>query len=241
MILNDFLKALGQIADRAFLGVLAAGLGLTIALLAGFYLLFVALVGWVVPDTFTLPWIGEITWVDDALTWAGVPLMLVMSIFLMVPVASAFIGMFLETVSAAVERKHYPHLVPARPIGVVEGLLDALKFLGILVAVNLVALVAYVLVPPVAPFLFWIVNGILLGREYAQLVALRRSDAAGAAAFRRRHRPTIFAAGVLMAVPLTVPVVNILVPILGVATFTHLYHRLSGTASPAAVRPARSV
>ena len=92
--------------------------------------------------------------------------------------------------------------------------MDALKFLGLLIGVNLVALVLYLIFTPLAPILFWVVNGILLGREYAQLVALRRSDAAGAAAFRRRHRPTIFAAGVLMAVPLTIPVVNLLVPIL---------------------------
>jgi CysZ protein len=37
MILNDFLKALGQITDSRFMGVLAIGLGLTIALLVGFY------------------------------------------------------------------------------------------------------------------------------------------------------------------------------------------------------------
>jgi CysZ protein len=48
----------------------------------------------------------------------------------MVPVASAFISMFLETIAAAVERKHYPNLPPARSIGIVEGLVDALKFLG---------------------------------------------------------------------------------------------------------------
>ncbi|MFW5654541.1 MAG: EI24 domain-containing protein [Roseicyclus sp.] len=231
MILGDFLKALGQLTDGRFLGVLALGVGLTIALLAGFFFLFVTLVGALLPETFTLPWIGEVTWVDNALTWASVPLMLVLSTFLMVPVASAFISMFLETIAAAVERRHYPHLPPARSIGVVEGIVDALKFLGILIAVNLVALVLYLLFTPLAPILFWVVNGILLGREYAQLVALRRSDAAGAAAFRRRHRPTIFAAGVLMAVPLTIPVVNLLVPILGAATFTHLYHRLTRTGS----------
>ncbi len=234
MILNDFLKALGQINDRPFLGVLAAGIGLTVALLVAFYLLFVAVIGWIVPESFSLPWIGEITWVDNALTWAGIPLMLLLSTFLMVPVASAFIGMFLETIAAAVERKHYPHLPEARAVGVLEGLLDALKFLAVLIAVNLVALVLYLVFTPLAPFIFWIVNGILLGREYAQLVALRRSDAKGAAAFRRRHRPTIFLAGVLMAIPLTIPVVNILVPILGVATFTHLYHRLTGAAAPRA-------
>ncbi len=229
MILSDFLKALGQITDGRFLGVLAIGLGLTIALLFGFYLIFVTVIGWVVPESFTLPWIGEITWVDNVLTWASVPVMLLLSSVLMVPVASAFISMFLETIAAAVERKHYPHLPPGRPIGIVEGIVDALKFLGVLIVVNLLALVLYVIFTPLAPILFWVVNGILLGREYAQLVALRRSDAAGAAAFRKRHRPTIFAAGVLMAVPLTIPVVNLLVPILGAATFTHLYHRLNRT------------
>jgi CysZ protein len=229
MILGDFLKALGQITDGRFLGVLAIGLGLTIALLVGFYLVFVTVIGWIVPESFTLPWIGEITWVDNALTWAGVPVMLLLSSILMVPVASAFISMFLETIAAAVERKHYPNLPPARSIGIIEGLVDAVKFLGLLIVVNLLALVLYLVFTPLAPILFWVVNGVLLGREYAQLVALRRSDAAGAAAFRKRHRPTIFVAGVLMAVPLTIPVVNLLVPILGAATFTHLYHRLTRT------------
>jgi hypothetical protein len=79
MILNDFLKALGQLTDRRFIGVLAIGLGLTIALLVAFYIVFVTVIGWVVPESFTLPWIGEITWVDNALTWASVPLMLLLS------------------------------------------------------------------------------------------------------------------------------------------------------------------
>ena len=38
-------------------------------------------------------------------------------------------------------------------------------------------------------------------------------------------------AGALMAVPLTVPLLSLLIPILGAATFTHLYHRLTGAAS----------
>ncbi|WJY20193.1 EI24 domain-containing protein [Fontisubflavum oceani] len=227
MILSDFLKALGQLSDRRFLGVLGLGIGLTLGLLFAFYAAFVILIGWLLPESFTLPWIGEITWVDNALTWAGIPLMLLLSVFLMVPVASAFTGIFLDRIANAVEAEHYPHLPAARQVGIIEGLGDALRFLGVIIGVNLVALIAYLLIPPLAPFLFWIVNGILLGREYAQMVALRRHDATGAAAFRSRNRFTIFAAGVLMAVPLTIPVVNVLVPVLGAATFTHLYHRLS--------------
>jgi uncharacterized protein involved in cysteine biosynthesis len=227
MIFSAFLKALGQVTDRRFLLVLALGVGLTLALLLGFYAAFVTVIGWFVPDSFTLPWLGEITWADTALSWAAVPLFLILSVFLMVPVASAFMGIFLERVADAVEDRHYPGLPPARAIGLLEGMGDAAKFLGVVIGVNLVALVAYLLFAPIAPILFWVVNGFLLGREYGQLVALRRMDATAARAFRRRNSGTLFAAGVLMVVPLTIPVVNLLVPILGAATFTHLFHMLN--------------
>lgn len=229
MIFNDFLKAVGQLTDPRFLRVLLVGLALTIGLLVGLYWLMTLAIGWLVPDSFSLPWIGEVGGIDTALSWAAVPVMLVASIFLMVPVASAFISIFLDQIADAVEDRHYPALPPARPIGLVEGILDGAKMLGVVIGVNLVALVAYLLFAPIAPLLFWGINGILLGREYAQLVALRRSDAAGAARFRKRHRLEIFAAGVLMAVPLTIPVVNLLVPILGAATFTHIFHAVNGT------------
>lgn len=230
MIFSDFLKALGQLGDRPFLGVLALGIGLTVALLFAFYVGFATLVGWFIPDSFALPWIGEITWIDNAVSLAGIPLMLVLSVFLMVPVASAFTGLFLDRIAAAVEAKHYPHLPPARVVPLSEGLSDGVKFLGVILAANLVALVLYL--TPAAPFVFWGLNGFLLGREYAQMVALRRNDTATARAFRRENSGQIFAAGVLMAVPLTIPVVNLLVPVLGAATFTHLYHRISADRRP---------
>ncbi len=227
MILDDFLKAVRQLPDPRFFRVLVMGLTLTIGLLVGIYWLFTLLIGFVVPDTLSLPWIGEVGGIDAALSWAAIPLMLVASVFLMVPVASAFTGLFLDQIADAVEDVHYPGLAQPRRVGVVEGLADAAKFMGVLIGVNLIALIAYLIFAPIAPLIFWGVNGILLGREYAQLVALRRHDAAGAARFRKENRAQIFIAGVLMAVPLTIPVVNLFVPILGAATFTHLYHRLS--------------
>lgn len=237
MIINAFLKALGQLTDSRFLGVLGLGIGLTVGLLVAFYAVFALAIGWMLPDSFTLPWIGEITWVDNALTFAGIPLMLILSIFLMVPVACAFMGIFLERVAGAVEDKHYPGLPPSRELSIGEALADVAKFLGVLTLVNLAALILYLLFAPLAPILFWVVNGVLLGREYGQMVALRRESAAGAAEFRKRNRPTLFLAGVLMTVPLTIPVVNLLVPILGAATFTHLYHMLNQSASS----PSRTV
>lgn len=226
MILTDFLKALGQIGDRRFRKVLLLGIGLTLLLLAVITVIVVTAVGWFVPETVTLPWIGEIGWVDNALSWAVIPLMLVLSVVLMVPVASAFTSIFLDEVADAVEEVHYPQLSQAPRASFADGLRDSVAFLGVLIGANLLAVVAYLIVPPAAPFIFLLMNGYLLGREYFQLVAMRRLGRDGAKLARSRHSLKIWMAGTLMALPLTVPVVNLLIPILGAATFTHLYHRL---------------
>jgi uncharacterized protein involved in cysteine biosynthesis len=226
MIISCFFKALSQIGDPRFWGVLVAGLGLTLALFVGLGSAMITAIGWVVPDTITLPWVGDITWVDTALSWAAVPVFIILSVVLMVPVAAIFTGVFLDRIAAAVEARHYPDLPAARSPGLAEAIVDALKFLGVMTVANLIALIFYLIFLPIGPVIFCVVNGILLGREYGQMVALRRQTPQGAAAFRRRHWFTLSAAGILMAVPLTIPVVNLFVPILGVASFTHIYHRL---------------
>ncbi|WP_370501677.1 EI24 domain-containing protein [Rhodovulum sulfidophilum] len=225
-MLSAFLKTLGQIGDRAFRRVLLLGIGLSVLLLAAIYAVIFFLIGWLVPDTLTLPWIGEIHWVDNILSGASFLLMIVMSVFLMVPVASAFTGIFLDDVAEAVEARHYPDLPPATPIPLLDQIRDSIGFLGVVLGVNLVALVLYFFVGPVAPLLFWAVNGFLLGREYFQMAAMRRLGRQGARDLRRRHGATIFLAGLLMAVPLSLPLVNLVIPILGAAVFTHLVNRL---------------
>ncbi len=226
MILGDFLKALGQIGDRRFRRVLVLGLALTVVLLFAVYAAFLWLVNWLAPDAVVLPVLGEVTWVDDLLSGASILFMLFLSVFLMVPVASAFTGLFLEDVARAVEDRHYPHLPPVPRIGFAEALVDSLNFLAVIVVANLLALLLYAVFVPAAPLIFWGLNGYLLGREYFQLVAMRRVGRKAAKAAWRRNAAQVWLAGLLMAVPLTVPLVNLVIPILGAATFTHLYHRL---------------
>ena len=223
MILNDFLKALSQIGDRRFQGVLWGGIGVSVGLLAG--LTWLAL--WLLPDTVSLPWYGEVVWLSRLLDGFAIAAMLGLSVFLMVPVSSLFMGLFLEVVAGAVEERHYPDAGPAKGAGFADILFDSISFLGLIIVVNLLGLVVYLLSTVAAPLVFWVVNGILLGREFFQLAAMRRLGRSGARQLRRRHRVEIWAAGVLMAVPLTIPVVNLLVPVVGAATFTHLYHRLA--------------
>jgi uncharacterized protein involved in cysteine biosynthesis len=52
-------------------------------------------------------------------------------------------------------------------------------------------------------------------------------DPTAARSLFRRNSGKIWFAGALMAIPLSVPLVNLLVPIVGAATFTHLFHRLA--------------
>lgn len=226
-MISDILKAIGQVGDNRFLSVLAKGVGLTIALLFAFTIGFAYTIGALVPDSFALPWIGEITWIDNVASIAVIPIMLVASIFLMVPVASAFIGLFLDQVADAVEAKHYPNRPAVSRVPLSEGILESAKFLGLLIIVNLFALILYFLFVPFAPLIFWSVNGLLLGREYATLVAQRRLGLKGARAYRTTNAMAIWMLGFVMAIPLTIPVVNLFVPILGVAAFTHQFHRLN--------------
>jgi CysZ protein len=229
-MIGDFLRALGQMGDRRFRSVLLRGVGLTVALFVALATGVFYLVDWAIPDTLTLPRIGELNWVDDFASGVSLLLMVVLSAFLMIPVASAFTSMFLDDVADAVEAEHYAHLPPAPRVPFGEAVRDGLSFLGVLVFANLAALVLYIFLAPFAPLIFLGLNGFLLGREYFQLVAMRRLGRAGARAARSRHAGAIWLAGTLMAVPLTVPVINLLVPVLGAATFTHLFHRWEASA-----------
>lgn len=227
MIFASFFKALGQIGDPRFRRVMGLGVLLALALLAAVYAGFLVLINSFVPGTIDLIFVGPITGIDALLGWGSLFLMLGLSVFLMVPVASAFSGLFIEDIADAVEDRHYPGLPPVAPLRLSDALVDSLNFLGLVIAANVLALVLYIFAGPFIPVVFWAVNGWLLGREYFTLVATRRIGREGAKALRAQNSGRIWLAGILMAAPLSVPLVNLVIPVLGVATFTHLFHRMA--------------
>lgn len=228
MIFACFGRALGQLSDPRFLRVVALGILLAAVLLLGVYVGTFALIGWLAPDQLVLPLIGAVGGVDTALSIGSVLLVMGLSVFLMMPVAALFSGLFLERIVDAVEDRHYPALPQATPVPLADSLIDAVNLFGLLILANLFALLLYPFAGPLVPVVFWAVNGLLLGREYFTLVAMRRLGRQGAKALRARHSGTVWLAGALMAAPLSIPLVNLVIPVLGVATFTHLFHRLNG-------------
>lgn len=231
MIFADFTCALGQLGDARFRRVLVIGVLLSLALLAGVYALFLGFIQWATPESIDIPFVGPVQGLDTLLSWGSALFMIGLSVFLMVPVASVFTGLFLEDVAQAVEDRHYPSLPPVARVPFMDALIDSANFFAVLIAVNMLALLLYGFAGPFIPVVFWAVNGFLLGREYFTLVATRRLGRAGAKALRSRHAAKIWLAGTLMAAPLSVPIINLLIPVLGAATFTHMFHRLNARAT----------
>lgn len=228
MIFTDFLKAVAQLPDPRFRRVLGLGIMLTIALLVGAYALILWFITATTGDGVDIPGVdGPVTWVGDLLGWGSLGIMLILSVFLMVPVASAITSLFLDDVAQAVEDKHYPHLKPVPRVPFFDGLRDTVNFLGVLIGANLLAIFAYILLPFLSFAIFYGLNGYLLGREYFQIAAMRRLGRAGAKELRKKNKGQVWLAGCLMAVPLSIPLINLVIPILGAATFTHLFHRLN--------------
>jgi CysZ protein len=162
-------------------------------------------------------------WLDEALAFLGGLAALAVTWFLFPAIVMLFVGLFLDAVVAAIERRHYPHLPPARGVGLGASIASAVRLGLLALALNLLLLPAYLLLPGVNLLLFWGVNGYLLGREYFELVALRRLDPAAARALRRSRGAAVFLAGILIALLLTVPILNLAAPVIGAAFVLHLF------------------
>ena len=150
-----------------------------------------------------------------ALTWLLFP-----------AVATLIMSFFFERIAAAVEALDYPGRGPPRrqPIGAT--IVAALRLMMLTILLNLLALPVYLLVPGINLFLFLALNGYLLGREYFEVVALRRLSAAATRAMRTRFGLRVFLGGVVIAGLFAVPLVNLAAPAIATAFMLHLFEAL---------------
>ena len=171
-------------------------------------------------------WVDVLEWLFGA---AGVFSVLIASFFLFPAVLVLVLSFLLEEVAVAVERRHYPGLPPARTQPWGEAIAGALAFAGMSLALNAVFLPVYLLLlfaPPLNLFVFYLLNGYLLGREYFELVALRRLDGGETKRLRRAHRGRILLAGAVIAFLLTLPLVNLVMPVVATGFMLHVFEGL---------------
>ncbi|QKG70859.1 EI24 domain-containing protein [Erythrobacter mangrovi] len=217
--------AIGQLGDPAILRVLGKSMAVTAAIfvIAGAILwwgLNAAIGAWL---TTALP--------DDYGTAAAgivaLAIALVGGWLLFRFVALAVLQFFADEVVRAVEQRHYPlHAANARELPFAEEFSNSFRATGRALLVNLLVLpvaLALLITGVGTALVFWAANAFLLGRELQDMVWLRHRQGAGEIA--PIGGPTRFALGGIVAALLAVPLVNLLAPIIGAASATHLVHR----------------
>ncbi len=214
-----FSKAISQLNDPRTRKVLWLCIGTAMAVFAVLWLV----IGFLLTSTVFF----STGWLETAVDLLGGLATLIITWFLFPGIMSALIGLFLEDIAGAVEARHYPSLPKAKGLPATAAMLTTLRFLGVVIILN-VPLLIFLLFPPVFPFVFYAVNGYLLSREYFELVALRRIGPEEMRSLRRAHRGRLFMAGVMITLLLTVPLVNLLAPIVATAAMVHLFEGWRG-------------
>ena len=231
-MIGHFAKAVGQLTDPRMRGVLWMGI---LGALAVFALLWAA-VWWLLTmfdpsSIWGLSWL--IDWFGEYFDWlANLAFLAAMlaATFLMFPaVVTIVVGLFLDRVAGGVEARHYPDLGPPRDQPISETLFSTVKFAVVVILLNVLILPLYLLLfllPPLNLVLYYLLNGYLVGREFFELAAFRRMDPDAATRLRRAYRPRVLLAGVVLTFLMTIPVVNLLAPVLGAAFMVHVTHDL---------------
>lgn len=211
---NALSKAIAQLGDRRILSVLLASIALAIAVFAALWLGIWFLL--------TRTAISDQAWIETTLDVLGGLATLALTWLLFPIVVSAWVALFLDRVATAVEQRHYPELPPAPGLPLATALLASLRFLVVALTLNVLLLVL-LLLPPAYPVAYYLLNGYLLGREYFELVALRRLDPIAARRLRARHGTELLLTGAGMAFALTIPLVAFVVPVVATAMLVHRY------------------
>lgn len=177
--------------------------------------------GAVMPD---LPdWAGWLTFVFGIVASIGLALGLAL---LLAPVTALIAGFFLDDVAEVIEKRDYPQERPGVALPLGQAIMGSIKFLGVIVLGNLVALFL-LFIPGVNLVAFFLVNGYLLGREFFEFAAMRHRSPAEARLFRAKHASTVLLAGLLVAAFLAVPLLNLLTPLFAAGLMVHLHKALS--------------
>ncbi len=229
MILEAARAALLRLFTPEFRGVFFKSLGLTLLALIGLWFGLKEVFDWL-----ALPWIDQLlpgfpSWAGwltfIAAILAGIGLALGLAL-LIAPVTAIVAGLFLDDVAEVIERTDYPNDPPGRPVPLPQSIALSLKFFGVVILGNIVALLL-LLVPGINIAAFFLVNGYLLGREFFEFAAMRFRSEADAKALRRKHAGTVFLAGLLIAAFLAIPLVNLLTPLFAAAMMVHLHKMVS--------------
>ncbi len=232
-MIDAAINALSQMFTQPLRRVLLKAVGLA--------LLLIVIIGIVLNRVFAALAASGATWAEQtsgmaphaawtALAWvlsimAGLGI-ITGALFLM-PAVTAFVGsFFVDEIAEAVEREHYPAEPTGRALPFLRALFEGLKFASLALVVYLCAL-PFVLFAGLGVIILFLANSYLLGREYFELAAMRFRPPAEAKAMRKSNASYVFLAGMVIAVFVSIPVINLATPIFAMAYMVHIHKRMT--------------
>ena len=143
----------------------------------------------------------------------------------MLPVVVVLIGgLMLENVVQAVEEKEYPDRIGGNNIGFWRNMIYDLKFVGLVIILNLVVLPFYLF--GIGFLASIILNSYLLGREFFESVAACHMPKADARRLIESHKFEVYGAGAVITIMTLVPFINLFMPIFGAVLMVHIFHSI---------------
>ncbi len=221
-MISAFARAIAQLPEPAFRTVFLKSFVIT--------LIVIVLVGFLAGAGIEYLWTTFDLWGSGVVSGAGGTVIFILSLWLFSPAVATMVitTFFMGEILEAVEKEHYPHDTPGEDLPIMQEIYVGIRFLVVMIVLNLVMLVPYILLALIGIgfFVYWALNGYLMGREYFEAVAHRYTDINAAKALRRRERGRILIAGAFIAFLFTIPIVNFFAPIIAPVAMIHIFKGL---------------
>ena len=215
-VFTPLARALGQLDDRVFIFVLVQSLALSALVFFGLHVLTIGVVHWMLELHGWWAWVADI--LGSVAAWA-------LALWLFLPLAAMIGTLFIEPIARAVERRWYPGLTPAVGASIISQIWLGLALGLRILLLNLLALLCVLLIPGAGLLLGWAIAAYGMGRGLFMAVAMRRMPRAAAEQVYRHARWVVLAQGAAMALAGTVPLLNLLIPVIGTAAMVHVLDR----------------
>lgn len=212
-IFDPIARAVSQIGDPPFLGVVWRSVAWSAACFAGLQAGAIWVVHWL------LALHGLSAWAADIVGAIGASLL---AFYLFLPVAAGIGTLYMERIVRAVEQRFYPWLPPARGAPLVEQAWDGIAVALRVLVFNAVALILALMLPGIGLVLGWMIASYAIGRGLFVAVAMRRMSRPEAEAVYRMRRGTILLQGGILAFASYIPLLNLLLAVIGIAAMVHV-------------------
>ncbi len=226
LLIASMKRAVSSLLIPGMLTVALWSILLALAVLAALAVALVAGFDW---------WLGAAYPGSEWGVWLAGAGSVILAWFLFPGIMPVIVNFFDAHIAGLIERHDYPKHRPARDMPFMPELWHDVRFSLMAVTLNILIIPLY-FVPIINLFIFYLLNGWLLGREFFVMAARRHMPISDAVALRRRNGRIVTLAGMALALLATVPFVNLLAPFWGIALMTHLFH---GLGTPQSALPAR--